>query len=207
MTAHGASALSRQFDEILRSAVRMARLCFGAHAASVFVYDPGDDMLVLRCSSEDSFDSVLDIRIPSDQGIAGWVFQSGQPVLQSDLASDPSFDRHTAESTGYIPDVIVAVPLEYGASRVGVMEVLDPAISALGDRDQLEVAQELANHLAASVIGMGPETDRPTLTTDECMDRLHSNLRLLAQVENSASLEILQAVDRLVSAAVTQARR
>jgi GAF domain-containing protein len=191
-------------DEVLRSTVRMARLCFGAHAASVFLHDAATDMLVLRCSSEDSFDKVLDVRIASDQGIAGWVFQSGQPTLQSDPLSNPNFDRDAAESTGYIPKVIVAVPIEYGTGRLGVLEVLDPTISALGDRDQIEVAQEVANHLAASITGLANEAHPRRFSADECLDRLHEGLRLLAKAASPASIEILQAVECLVSSAITQ---
>jgi GAF domain-containing protein len=65
------------------------------------------------------------MRISSGQGIAGWVVQSGQPIAVSDLASDPRFARDTAERTGYVPQAILAVPVETPQRMLGVISLLD----------------------------------------------------------------------------------
>jgi hypothetical protein len=57
-------------------------------------------------------DDVTGIRISSSQGIAGWVVQSGPPIAVSDVVSDPRFSREQAERTGYVPQTILAVPVE-----------------------------------------------------------------------------------------------
>jgi GAF domain-containing protein len=65
------------------------------------------------------------MRIPASRGIAGWVVQSGQPIAISNVASDPRFAREQAEHTGYIPQAIVAVPVETPARLLGVISLLD----------------------------------------------------------------------------------
>jgi GAF domain-containing protein len=65
------------------------------------------------------------MRIPASRGIAGWVVQSGQPIAISDVASDPRFAREQAEQTGYIPQAILAVPVETPARLLGVISLLD----------------------------------------------------------------------------------
>ena len=51
--------------------------------------------------------------------------QSGQPIAVSDLASDPRFARDTAERTGYVPQAILAVPVETPQRMLGVISLLD----------------------------------------------------------------------------------
>ena len=51
--------------------------------------------------------------------------QSGQPIAISDVASDPRFARETAEQTGYVPQAILAVPVETPQRTLGVISLLD----------------------------------------------------------------------------------
>jgi len=51
--------------------------------------------------------------------------QSGQPIAVSDVASDPRFAKEQAEQTGYIPQAILAVPVETPTRLLGVISLLD----------------------------------------------------------------------------------
>jgi GAF domain-containing protein len=50
---------------------------------------------------------------------------SGQPIAIEDVSSDPRFAMDVAESTGYVPRSILAMPLETDRAVIGVIEVLD----------------------------------------------------------------------------------
>jgi GAF domain-containing protein len=65
------------------------------------------------------------MRISSSHGIAGLVVQSGQQMAISDVASDPRFSRGLAEQTGYVPQTILAVPVETPQRMLGVISLLD----------------------------------------------------------------------------------
>jgi GAF domain-containing protein len=65
------------------------------------------------------------VRIPLDQGIAGYVAMTGQPIAISNVEQDARFSRDFARSTGYVPRSILAMPLTSGERVLGVMEVLD----------------------------------------------------------------------------------
>ena len=49
----------------------------------------------------------------------------GQPLVIEDLTKDPRFARRRAESTGYVPKGMMAVPLLDEERALGVLEVLD----------------------------------------------------------------------------------
>ena len=99
---------------LLRSIVDVARAIFRAQAASVFLLDAEADELVFEAVSGEGEESLIGHRFPSSTGIAGWVLVTGQPLVLDDVSADPRFASGAAESTGYVPKSIMAVPLITG---------------------------------------------------------------------------------------------
>lgn len=64
-------------------------------------------------------------RIPSGTGLAGWVAESGQPLVVEDVAGDPRFAVQEARRTGYVPKGLMAAPLLRQDRVLGVLNVLD----------------------------------------------------------------------------------
>jgi GAF domain-containing protein len=112
-------------DELLRSLTETARRLFGAAACSLALLSEDDSELVYTTAVGEGAGAVTGMRISSSHGIAGLVVQSGQPIAISDLASDPRFSRELAEQTGYVPQSILAVPVETPQRTVGVISLLD----------------------------------------------------------------------------------
>src|SRR6187397_3038781 len=111
--------------ELWRSIVEVAQEIFHARAASIFLLDEERDELVFEAIAGEGSDSLVGQRLPSSTGIAGWVLVTGQPLVLEDLESDPRFARDVAESTGYVPKSLMAVPLLHGEEVLGVLQVLD----------------------------------------------------------------------------------
>ena len=112
-------------DELLRSLTETARQLFGAAACSLALLSEDESELIYTVAAGEGADDVTGMRISSSQGIAGWVVQSGQPIAVSDLINDPRFARDTAERTGYVPQAILAVPVETPQRMLGVISLLD----------------------------------------------------------------------------------
>ncbi|MGY1717258.1 GAF domain-containing protein [Geodermatophilus sp. SYSU D01106] len=146
---------------LLTSLTDLGRRTFGAAACSLAVLEDDDEHLRFRAASGAGAEEVLGLRLPVSRGIAGWVVSSGQPIVVSDVRADPRFAVDVAESTGYVPQVILAAPLTAGGEPLGVVEVLDPD-SGLGD-GSLELLAALAAHAALAVAATAatPATDRP----------------------------------------------
>src|SRR5919202_525275 len=99
------------FGELLRSIVVVARAIFGARASSVFLLDDETDELVFAAVANPDEQHLLGRRMPSSQGVAGWVLSARTPLVLEDVRSDPRFAREMAEKTGYMPKGLMAVPL------------------------------------------------------------------------------------------------
>ena len=111
--------------ELLQSIVEVARAIFGARASSIFLLDEAADELVFEAVAGEGAASLVGQRLPSSTGIAGWVLVTRQPLVLDDLQNDPRFARDVAESTGYVPTSLMAVPLLHGEEILGVLQVLD----------------------------------------------------------------------------------
>jgi signal transduction protein with GAF and PtsI domain len=136
---------------LLQSIAEMARIVFGAAAASVFLVDHQSGDLVFEAVAGEGEGHLPGSRFPSGTGIAGWAAMYGQPLLVDDVVESPQFARDAAESTGYVPRSIMAAPLIAGGDCVGVLEVLDHDIRPrceLGDIDSLgQLSTQLATVL------------------------------------------------------------
>jgi GAF domain-containing protein len=123
--AAGVLGVEESYGELLRSIVEVARAIFKAKASSVFLLDEESDELVFEAVAGEGSDSLVGQRFPSSTGIAGFVLVSRQPLVIEDVLADPRFSRETAESTGFVPKGLMAVPLLHEERTLGVLEVLD----------------------------------------------------------------------------------
>jgi GAF domain-containing protein len=189
---------------LLRSIVDVARAIFRARAASVFLLDAGADELVFEAVSGEGEESLLGRRFPSSTGIAGWVLVTGQSLVLDDVTADPRFASQTAESTGYVPKAIMAVPLVSGERTLGVLEVLD---RPSGERFTMEEADLLGLFAVQAAVALdllqrsrsaravlaGGEGETPVLT------RLAAALQSAEGPDRATALELLGALERLLS--------
>jgi GAF domain-containing protein len=141
---------------LLRSILDAAVALFNAAAASIALESDGELEFVVAAGEQGQ--GVIGRRVPTDQGLVGYVFQTGEPIALGDTASDPRFGRQLAESTGYVPRTILAVPLATGEQTVGVLEVLDRRAGAFSG-DDLALASVFARQAALAIDATRVERD------------------------------------------------
>jgi signal transduction protein with GAF and PtsI domain len=153
-------------DALLRSIVEATVTLFQANAASIALFDPPTGRLVFRVAAGEQGQGVVGLSIPPDQGLAGYVFSTGQALALSDVANDSRFGRATAEKTAYIPSSIVAVPLVDDAGTIGVLEVLDKRDSVAFSLRDVELAAVFARQAAVAISASRIERDTTVLLTE-----------------------------------------
>ena len=125
LSAASKTALAGSPDALLNSIVEAAARIFGAAAASILLVHEAEAVLEFKVTYGTSNHDLVGMRFPINQGIAGYVVMSGQPIAISDVSQDSRFNQDFAKSTGYVPRSILATPLLAGERVLGVMEVLD----------------------------------------------------------------------------------
>lgn len=202
--AAGALPAEEQHRALLGSIVDVARAIFGARAASIFLLDEEADELVFEAVSGEGADTLVGTRFPSSTGIAGWVLVTRQPLVIDDLSQDPRFARDVAESLGYVPRALMAVPLLHEERTLGVLEVLDRvrgARFALEEMDTLSlfagqaaIALDLLQRArrAGAVLAGAPEELASVARLTRALDSLtgerrEAGLRLIRALEDALS--------------------
>jgi GAF domain-containing protein len=158
----GGDVEERLLQTIVDATVRL----FEAEASSIALFEHDPDRLVFRVAAGEQGAGAIGLEVKPSQGIAGFVFSSGQALALSDVASDPRFDRRTAEQTGYIPRSIAAVPLldEHHAS-IGVLQVLDKRGSPTFSLQDMELLGVFARQATEAIGAARLQRDTTRLLT------------------------------------------
>lgn len=133
---------------LLQSVADVAQRAFAAAAASVFLVAEDTGELVFVAAAGQGGRELIGRRFPAQTGIAGFVAASGQTMLVDDLRESRHFSLDAAESTGYVPDSIMAAPLYNEDTCAGVLEVLDRNADGTRELADVELLSLLANQAA-----------------------------------------------------------
>jgi signal transduction protein with GAF and PtsI domain len=141
-------------EDVRGSLVAVRELFEAAACSCALANDDGDALTFVAADGVGSAE-VIGIEVPVGRGLVGWTAMSGQPVAVRDVRTDARFAEDIAESTGYVPNLILAAPFFDAAGEVmGVLEVLDPGVDLSGDWP-LAVLGTLASQLGPILRGGG----------------------------------------------------
>jgi GAF domain-containing protein len=149
--AAGVLGTEEDHRALLQSIVSVARAIFKAKASSILLLDEDADELVFEAAADEASESLIGRRFPSSTGIAGFVLVSRQPLVIEDVLTDPRFSRETAESTGFVPNGLMAVPLLHEERALGVLEVLDRPQDSRFTLAEMELLGLFANQAAIAL--------------------------------------------------------
>jgi GAF domain-containing protein len=196
--AAGVLGAEEEHRSLLQSVVEVARAIFAARASSVFLLDEDADELVFEAVSGEGAESLIGQRIAASTGIAGWVLVTRQPLVLEDVGNDPRFARDVAESTGYVPQGLMCVPLLHEEKALGVLNVLDRASQFT--LEEMELLGLFANQ-AAIGLDLLQRARRAQAVLAETGDQAEALARVAALLEGAngdAGRELLSALERLL---------
>jgi signal transduction histidine kinase len=165
-------------DELLAQMVSLIQASFGYYQVSIGLIE--GDKLVSKASVGPLADAYKSVTLTVGQeGIGGWVAQTGQPLLVPDVGQEPRY--FAAPQADQIRSEL-AVPMNTKEATIGVLDVQSRRYNAFDESD-LMVLQALANSAAIAL----------------------ENARLYEQAQQVAALEERQRLARELHDSVTQA--
>jgi signal transduction histidine kinase len=116
-------ALDLKLSDLLLQISQKACEVMEAERCSIFLYDPQTNELwstvALGMAGEV-------IRFPSNAGLAGYCFQTGEIINLKDAYTDERFDKEVDSKTGYHTQSVLCVPLfTRGGLKLGTIELLN----------------------------------------------------------------------------------
>ncbi len=107
----------------------------GVAATSVILYDETQGDLWFAAASGEGSALVREVRLAVGQGIAGWVFQQGQPVLVPDTSQDSRWFGGVDQESGFTTRSILCVPLQAKGQTIGAIEAMNKDSGPFGEQD------------------------------------------------------------------------
>ena len=137
-------------DDLVEEALQTALDVVGAQSGSVLLAVPEKKVLVFRHSIGDK-PVQAGTAIPWDQGIAGAVFHSGEPMVVGEVKRDERHYTGIDALTGQVTHDMIAVPLKrWEGEPIGVLEVLNKRHGLLG-REDLAILSIMSAIAATSI--------------------------------------------------------
>ena len=188
--ASGRAILPKSNDILLKSIVDAAAKIFGAAAASILLVNEEQEALEFKVTTGQADHDLVGTMFPYDKGIAGYVFMTGMPIATSNVREDKRFNQDFAESTGYVPNSILATPLISSDDRViGVMEALDKLNATSFDMHDMELMGLFAQQAAMAI--------EQSQQIDEVQNTMVRALKRLAKADKSKeSADLQSALDQ-----------
>jgi len=137
--------------ELLAATMKTASDLMGAETSSILVLDESGRELTIAVATGKPGESVTEMRVPADQGIAGWVLKNGKAAVVNDVKKDKRFYAQIDRGSGFSTRSILAVPLRIRDRAIGVVEVINKkGGSGFSARDE-ETASALAAQAAVAI--------------------------------------------------------
>ncbi|MBE9128515.1 MULTISPECIES: adenylate/guanylate cyclase domain-containing protein [unclassified Coleofasciculus] len=116
---------SLDLEATLRLVMEQARELMQADRSTLFMLSKDTGELWSKVATADG-KTFMEIRIPANRGIAGYVASTGQLLNIPDAYKDPRFDPSTDQKTGYVTRNILCMPVFNSAGDlIGVTQLIN----------------------------------------------------------------------------------
>ncbi|MEH1871256.1 GAF domain-containing protein [Nostoc sp.] len=128
---------SLDLEATLQIVMEQARILMQADRSTLFLYRKEMNELWTKVAAAADGTNLIEIRIPANRGIAGYVASTGETLNISDAYKDPRFDPTTDRKTGYVTRNILCMPVFNSANElIGVTQLINKQQSSFTASDE-----------------------------------------------------------------------
>lgn len=160
---------SLEIFDVLDFAMKAAEEFMEAEASSVYELDSKKGEIFVRLARGEKGGFIQTKRLKLGEGIAGWVIQSGKPMIVEDVQKESRFSDRFDRETGFRTRSLICVPLSIKGKTIGGLEVLNTKKGGPFTDEDLELLTALAQQIAVA------------LDNARLYQRLEENFKLTAE--------------------------
>jgi Nif-specific regulatory protein len=158
-------------DQVLEVIVETATRMMKARASSLLLVDRKTNRLYFKVATGEKKEDVKKFEIEMGHGIAGFVAESGEPLLVPDVSKDPRWYKGLSESIGCKTHSIACVPMKLQGETIGVVEIIDKVGGSPFTDTDMEVLAVFAES-AAVAIGNARKVESVTKQVKDLKEQL-----------------------------------
>ena len=142
---------SLQLDQVLRTIMEKIDEFLRPDNWSLLLLDEPKQELYFELAVGKASQALKDVRVKVGQGIAGWVAQHGEIVIVPDTSKDTRFFGKVDEKTKMETRSIVAVPVKFRDTCLGVIELINCVGPEGFDARDLKLLEALSDFAAIAL--------------------------------------------------------
>ena len=149
--AESAAAIntSLRLDEVLHHILNQTIKALQVETVALALIEPSSDELVFRAATGESTGSILNRRIPPQQGLANLVIKNGRGVIIPKVSKDHRF-QNVDKFGGIAMRAVALAPIQASGQVIGVLEAINP-VGGEFDIDALLVLTGLGSLAGTSI--------------------------------------------------------
>jgi GAF domain-containing protein len=141
---------NHNLETVVSHTVKSACRLTGAETGSLMLVNPTSGELQFEVILGQQDAGLKKLRIPKGQGIAGWVADNNTATIIPDVQTDQRFYRVADDTTRFVTNSMIAVPLHVKGRVIGVLQSINKKQDAFEHAD-LKLAIALANLVAPAI--------------------------------------------------------
>ncbi|HSM58228.1 MAG TPA: GAF domain-containing protein [Candidatus Sulfomarinibacteraceae bacterium] len=173
-------------NQILQSLLAQMNELLNAEAISIALVDKGANELVYEVAEGIGSDKILGLRLPSNQGVSGWVMEHGKPALVQDTRRDERFFSGADRRTGHDTRALLCAPLQVKGEVLGTIQAINPRQGTFSD-DDLQLLVNLAN-LASSALANAQQFARTQAAEARYMSLFEDSVNPILLTDQSGTI-------------------
>jgi signal transduction histidine kinase len=122
-----------------------------SEVSSILLFDPEKGRLRFEAVPGFQQNDLIDVSVPLDSSVAGWIYTNSRPMVIQDARSDSRVYRPIDKALGFETRSILGVPLIVRGRTIGVLEALNKQGEGHYTEDDLEVLETLASQAAVAI--------------------------------------------------------
>jgi signal transduction histidine kinase len=142
---------SLNIEDVLDRAMKCAEEFMGAEASSVYELDEERDQLFIRIARGEKKEPIKEITLRVGEGIAGYVVQTGKPMVIQDVRKEKRFSDRFDKITGFKTRSMICVPLILRNRPIGALQVINKKSEETFNRADLELLVSMAQQIAIAI--------------------------------------------------------
>ena len=148
------SVITSSLDKtmVLKNILDQTKILMECRRSSILLVDTEINQLKFAyLTNEDEKENLQNISLDLGEGIAGWVWQHGNPILIKDAKKDERFSSIADKKTEFTTNSLIAVPLVVNGNIIGVMEAVNKIDGTYFTDFEMEVLNYLSIQAAIAI--------------------------------------------------------
>lgn len=142
---------ARNIEETLKEIMVQIGTIFAPKNWSLLLRNPRSGDLKFIIATGSGVEGLRGRIIPRGKGIAGWISESGQPVIIDDVSRDKRFDPEMDELVKFQTKSIIGVPLKTRNRVLGVIELVNKLDDQMFTSLDLKILMSIADFAAIAI--------------------------------------------------------